>query len=99
MAAWRSMLRTGALAIALVSYGAIPSTALMQTEVESQLSELLAETSSCEVRTRLRGGAGRGDVAALISARTSRHGRADRRQSDAKVNERLSPGATLPLRC
>lgn len=99
MAAWRSLLRVGALAIALLCYGAVPSTALMQTEVESQLSELLAETSPCEVRNRLRGGAGRGDVAALFSARTSSHGRAERRQSDAKMGERLSSGAMLPLRC
>jgi len=99
IAVWRSTLRIGALAVALLSYGALPNTALIQTEVESQLSELLAETSQCDVRIRLRGGVGRGESAALVSAHRTPHGRAERRQADGRLGVRLSLGMMLPLRC
>jgi hypothetical protein len=99
LAVWRSLLRVAALAVALLSYGAVPSTALVQSEVESQLSEILAEHSHCDVRTRVRGSAGRGDSDALTSAHRTPHGRAERRQAASRLGERLSSGMTLPLRC
>jgi hypothetical protein len=94
-------LRVLVLAVALVSYGSVPSTPQVQNEVESQFHEEAAgATASVDVRAKLRGSSARraggaqaairGQVASLAAPGA---GFADYRASSGAI------GATLPLRC
>jgi hypothetical protein len=95
----RSMVRIVALAVALLAYGSVPSTALVQSEVESQLSEILGEHTQCDARYRVRGPAGCRNAGWASSASSDLHGRAQRRVAAERLGERLSLGKSLPLRC
>lgn len=87
------------LAVALVSYGSVPSTAAAQSEVESQLQEEIASGSShCDLRTRLRGASQRrAGVASIVAGPISRTPAMAGRLAD--LGPRVSLGLKLPLRC
>jgi hypothetical protein len=88
------------LAVALVAYGSIPSTALVQTEVESQLQEEATASSSsiAELRRGLRFSALRQPVkSGAVAARVSCSPALAAQYIDSTPH--LSAGLALPLRC
>ena len=93
-AGWAA-LRCVVLTAALVAYGSIPSTPLVQSEVESQVEELAAETNCHDVRLRLRGSATRGCGAEIGVAGPIRRSR----PTMSMAGPRVSLGLSLPLRC
>lgn len=98
--AWRATLRFTVLTVALLSYGSIPNTTVIQSEVEAQLEEFAAETSHCDLRVRLRGGAVRRCESAVLLSKVSASPAATvRRAAASRLGERLSLGHALPLRC
>jgi hypothetical protein len=90
------------LSVALLCYGAVPSTAQVQTEYESQLQEEAASSAVnlCDLRTKLRGSAHRRAGATVIS---SAELMTCRRMIDSASSEQLGPqlslGLAVPLRC
>jgi hypothetical protein len=90
------------LSIALLCYGAVPSTTQVQTEYESQLQEEATSSAvgHCDLRTKLRGSAHRRAGATVIS---SAELMTCRRMTEAASSEHLGPqlslGLTVPLRC
>ena len=90
------------LSVALLCYGATPSTAQVQTEYEAQIQEeaTASAVNLCDLRTKLRGSAHRRAGATVIS---SAELMTCRRMIDAATSEHLGPqlslGLTVPLRC
>jgi len=92
--------RSIVLALALVAYGSIPSTALVQTEVESEVQEeaTAASNSICELRRGLRHTAFRQPVkSGAVAAHVSCSPALAARYIDSTPH--LSAGLALPLRC
>src|SRR5688572_8194814 len=90
------------LSIALLCYGAVPSTAQVQTEYESQVQEeaTASAVNHCDLRTKLRGSAHRRAGATVISSAdlmTCR--RLIKAASSEQLGPQLSLGLTVPLRC
>jgi hypothetical protein len=90
------------LSVALLCYGATPSTAQVQTEYEAQIQEeaTASAVNHCDLRTKLRGSAHRRAGATVIS---SAELMTCRRMIDAASSEHLGPqlslGLAVPLRC
>jgi hypothetical protein len=96
----RCALQSILLAMALVAYGSIPSTALAPTEVESEIQEeaTAASNSIAELRRGLRHAALRPPVKrGAVSAHVSCSPALAARYIDAIPH--LSAGLALPLRC
>lgn len=96
----RCPLQSLLLALALVAYGSIPSTALAPTEVESEIQEeaTAASNSIAELRRGLRHAALRPPVKrGAVSAHVSCSPVLAARYIDAIPH--LSAGLALPLRC
>ena len=90
------------LSVALLCYGATPSTAQVQTEYESQFQEEATSSAANhgDLRTKLRASAHRRAGASTIS---SAELMTCRRMIDAASSEHLGPqlslGLAVPLRC
>jgi len=96
----RCALQSLLLALALVAYGSIPSTALAPSEVESEVQEeaTAASSSIAELRRGLRHAALRPPVKrGAVSAHVSCSPALAARYIDSTPH--LSAGLTLPLRC
>jgi hypothetical protein len=96
----RTALQPLLLALALIAYGAIPSTALVQTEVESEVQEeaTAAASSIAELRRGLRFAALRQPVkSGAVAAHVSCSPALAAQYIDAIPH--LSAGLALPLRC
>ncbi len=96
----RTALQPILLAMALVAYGSIPSTALVQTEVESEVQEeaTAASNSIAELRRGLRFAAPRQPVkSGAVAAHVSCSPALAAHYIDAIPH--LSAGLALPLRC
>ena len=96
----RTALQPILLAMALVAYGSIPSTALVQTEVESEVQEeaTAASNSIAELRRGLRFTALRQPVkSGAVAAHVSCSPALAAQYIDAIPH--LSAGLALPLRC
>jgi hypothetical protein len=96
----RCALRTLLLAAALVAYGSIPSTALVQTEVESEIHEVAASSSNsvAELRRGLRYSSDRQPVK---RGAVEAHASCSPALAALYINAtpHLSAGLALPLRC
>ena len=93
-------LRVILLAVALVAYGSVPSTAVVQSEYESQLQEeATGTTATLDLRSKLHGAALRRAEFVIPAAL----GQFALRTSAAPFGETLGPqislGLSLPLRC
>lgn len=96
----RCALRSLLLAAALIAYGSLPSTALVQTEVESELQEEATPASSAvaEMRRGLVGSALRHSFkTGAVTSSATRSPALAARYIDATPH--LSAGLALPLRC
>jgi hypothetical protein len=98
--AGRFALRVVLLAVALVAYGSVPSTAVVQSEYESQLQEEAAgTTATLDLRSKLHGAALRRAEFVIPAAL----GQFALRTSAARRGDFLGPqvslGLSLPLRC
>ena len=98
--AGRFALRVVVLAVALVAYGSVPSTAVVQSEYESQLQEEAAgSTAALDLRSKLHGAALRRAEFVIPAAL----GQFALRTSVVRLGETLGPqtslGLSLPLRC
>lgn len=96
----RCALQSLLLAFAMLAYGSIPSTGLVQTEVESEVQEeaTAASSSIAELRRGLRHAALRQPVkSGAASARVSSSPALTARYIDSTPH--LSAGLALPLRC
>ena len=90
------------LSVALLCYGATPSTAQVQTEYEAQIQEeaTASAVNHFDLRIKLRGSAHRRAGATVV---TSAELLACRRIAEAASSEHLGPqlslGLAVPLRC
>jgi hypothetical protein len=96
----RYTLRVLLLAVALVAYGAVPSTAIASTEYESQQQEEAAgTTASPDLRTKLRGAALRRAEFVLPAFFGQLSAGRHSIPHGADLGPQLSLGLSLPLRC
>jgi hypothetical protein len=96
----RCALQSLLLAFAMLAYGSIPSTALVQTEVESEVQDeaTAASSSISELRRGLRYAALRQPVKrGAVSAQVACSPALAARHIDATPH--LSAGLALPMRC
>lgn len=89
-------LRFYVLVFALLSYGSVPNTVVVESEVEAQLQELAAESTHCDLRTKLRGATLRRTVASAGGHVASSDLAA---RPASQLGPRVSLGLSLPLRC
>lgn len=96
----RCALRSLFLAVALVAYGSVPSTALVQTEVESEIHEEATSSSNsvAELRRGLRYASSRQPVR---SGAVEAHASCSPALAALYINStpHLSGGLAVPLRC
>ena len=83
--------------MALVSYGSIPTTIAVQSEVESVMQEEFASANRFDVRHKLRGAALRRAGSAIVHSHSLRLPAAT--AAAEILPQRLSLGLAPPLRC
>jgi hypothetical protein len=96
----RFAFRVVVLAVALVAYGSVPSTAVVQSEYESQLQEEAAgTTATLDLRSKLHGAALRRAQLVVPAALSQFAVRTRQARLGDMLGPQVSLGLSLPLRC